>query len=259
MAQGTGKKGGMAGLGVFGALVALLLKSKVALFSLLKFGWLVKSFSALFFSFGFYAMNMGWQGALVLIALIYVHEMGHFIFMKYKGLQPDAPAFVPFLGAYVAMKKLPEDPVTHAWVGYAGPFVGGLVSVALYQAALQLRSLPLVMAAHMGLILNLLQLVPVRPFDGGFIADCISKWLSIPGLLLLGWLVLRSPSLLMVGIFVLALFVTYRRLRDGSPYDALKVPITTKGIVLLAYASLVWLLWGQGLSAEQLIATLSNK
>lgn len=242
MAGKAETKNAAAGVGLFAALAAFFMKFKFAIFGLLKAGWLLKSASMLLLSFGIYAQQGGWRWAVTLIALIYVHEMGHYAFMKVKGLKPQAPMFVPFVGAYVAMTKLPEDPITHAWVAYAGPLVGGLASVALYWLGVNTGHDYLIMAASTGFFLNLLQLVPVRPFDGGFIAEGISKWLMIPGILILVVVALNWHALMLTIITFVAVLQTIHRFRAGSRYDSVKVSIWQRVLVTLAYFGLAWAL-----------------
>jgi len=244
--------------GLFGVLAVIFLKFKVAILAalkavpLLKLGWLLKGSWTMIFSLGLYTMMFGWRYAVTLVGLIYIHEMGHYIFMKANGLNPKAPVFVPFLGAYVAMTNLPRDPVLHAWVAYAGPLVGGLGAVALYWLGIQSGNVYLIAAANTGFILNLLQLVPVRPFDGGFISACISKWLSVPGIILLVLTALCFHSVLLLVISAFAGFSMVSRWHDPDP-GAL-VSGGQRFLVTLAYfglaACLAWMYW---LSEGQLI------
>src|SRR5438874_1968923 len=93
-------------VGAFAAIGAILFKFKVAVFAalkalpLLKFGWILKSFGSMFLSLAAYTAMFGWRYAVTLVGLIYVHELGHFGYMKLRGLNPKAPVFVPFIGAY---------------------------------------------------------------------------------------------------------------------------------------------------------------
>jgi Zn-dependent protease len=128
-----------------------------------------------------YWYSYGVASAIALTLIILVHEMGHFVYMHKERLHPRYPFFVPYLGAFVSMTNVPQDPMMRAWVSLAGPLVGGLGALACYCAGMITGSSYLVVAANYGFLLNLLQLVPLRPFDGGFIAESVSKWLLIPG------------------------------------------------------------------------------
>ena len=101
--------------------------------------------------------------------LIAVHELGHYIEATRQGLQPSLPVFIPFLGAYVAMKNAPFDPWRNLLVSAAGPFLGGIGALGVWVAGEATDSRLLVALAYTGFLLNLFNLIPVRPLDGGFI------------------------------------------------------------------------------------------
>ena len=84
--------------------------------------------------------------------------------------------FIPFLGAYVAMKNKPFDPWGNLLVSAAGPFLGGLGAVGVWIVGEAIDSRLLVSLAYTGFMLNLFNLLPVRPFDGGFM------WRSVKAL-----------------------------------------------------------------------------
>jgi Zn-dependent protease len=189
----------------------LVFLAAIKALSLVKLGWILKGSSSLLLSLGLYMVMFGWRYAVTLVALIYVHEIGHYLWMKVKGLEPDAPVFVPLLGAYTAMKKMPPDPVVHAEVAYAGPLVGGLAALALYFLSTDTKNFYLLAAANTGLVLNLLQLVPMKPFDGGFIAPCISKKLAIVGVIITALLALLLQSILMLVLTIAGFFFLVRK------------------------------------------------
>jgi Zn-dependent protease len=172
--------------------------------SFLKIGWLFGPILTI----GFYAMCYGLPYALAIFVILVIHEGGHWVWMKALGLEPNMPVFLPFI-AYVRMTKLPPDEATRAWVAYAGPLVGGLGSVILFWFGVQNHNAWMMAAGNTGFFLNLFQLVPARPFDGGFIIQAISKWLLIPGLAILITLTVlfRSPLLMIISIIsVISLF-----------------------------------------------------
>jgi Zn-dependent protease len=135
---------------------------------LLKFGAFAIKFFGIFISVAGYALIWGWPFAAGFVLLILVHEAGHFFEAKRQGLNPSLPVFLPFLGAYVAMKNAPFDPWRNLLVSAAGPIAGGLGALAVWIAGEATGSRFLVALAYSGFLLNLLNLIPVRPFDGGF-------------------------------------------------------------------------------------------
>jgi Zn-dependent protease len=136
---------------------------------LFKFGGFAIKFFGIFISVAGYALIWGWPFAVGLVFLLLVHESGHYLEAKRQGLDPALPVFVPFLGAYVAMKNAPFDPWRNLLVSAAGPIVGGLGAGALWLVGEATDTRALVALAYTGFMLNLINLIPVRPLDGGFI------------------------------------------------------------------------------------------
>jgi Zn-dependent protease len=246
--------------GILAVVGAFLLKFKVAIFAmfkalpLLKFGWIIQSFGSMFLSLGLYAVAFGWRYAITLIGLIYVHELGHFFYMHFKGLKPKAPLFMPFLGAYVAMTNLPKDPVIHAWSAYFGPLIGGAAAWVLYAIGVSTGSQYLVAAANTGFMLNLFQLLPVRPFDGGFLADCISKWLAIPGLIAVVLFALQFQSAIMLIICAVS-FITV--IAHWNKPVELPVSFANRALITVCYfglaAALGWFYWASSLHLHRVM------
>lgn len=207
----SNKKTILGGLGVLGI---ILLKGKAYLFAawkavaLLKISWLISPIITI----GVYAMLFGWPYAIAVFILLLTHEMGHWIWMKALGLEPKAPVFIPGVGAYVAMTKLPADQATHAWVAIAGPLVGGLTSGVLFWFGVNYSNTWLMAAGNTGFFLNLFQLVPAKPFDGGFIINAIYKWLLIPGTALLCVLTFFFQSVLLLIISVISIVSLFGQL-----------------------------------------------
>ena len=200
----TGKSAILSGLGVLGVLAlkfkGFLLVGLKAL-SFLKISWLFGPILTI----GFYAMFFGVPYALAIFLILVIHEMGHWIWMKALGLEPKMPVFLPFI-AYVAMTKLPPEEATRAWVAFAGPLVGGLGSAILFWFGVQNNNAWMMAAGNTGFFLNLFQLIPTRPFDGGFIVQAISKWLLIPGLVILVALTFMFQSSLLFFISIISFF-----------------------------------------------------
>lgn len=133
---------------------------------LLKFGGALK-FLTIFLAVGGYALIWGWSFAIGLVALILVHELGHYVEAKRVGFNPSLPVFIPFLGAYVALKDMPFDPWRDARVTVAGPLVGGAGAIAMLVAGEAADSDLLRALAYTGFLLNLFNLIPIGFLDGG--------------------------------------------------------------------------------------------
>jgi len=186
------RRKGLAGLGGIGATIgALLLKFKAVLLLLLnlkwvvflaKFGWV--GFSALL-SIAIYSLIFGWQFAIGLVVLLFIHEMGHALVMKLKGIPVGGLIFIPMLGAAVMMRQMPRNAQDEAEVGIAGPVAGAIASgvcLALAEVSPHTIWAPL---AYFGFFINLFNLVPVLPFDGGRVLGAIDRRIWIVGFLAL--------------------------------------------------------------------------
>jgi Zn-dependent protease len=164
--------------------------------------------------------------------------MGHAVAMRLEGIPAGAPVFIPFVGAFVAMQGQPRDAAVEARVAMAGPVVGSLAAWAVLGAGFALEQPLLAALGHTAVLLNLFNLVPVPPLDGGRIAGAFTRtyWVTGYSVGIAALLVTGSPILLVV--LVVGLFTLVRRWRDPVPgYDAL--PSRQRALIGLAYAALV--------------------
>jgi Zn-dependent protease len=160
-----------------------------------------------------YSLFWGWEFAAGFVVLLFVHEMGHVIQLRREGLKASAPMFVPFLGAVVMAKSLGENAVAEARVGLAGPVLGTAGSAVCLVIAEATNSDMLRALAYVGFFLNLINLVPVVPFDGGraMAAMAPAMWFLGLGAIVALFLLTHNPFLL---IFVLlGAMETWRRWR----------------------------------------------
>src|SRR5436190_5591061 len=126
--------------------------------------------------------------AVGLVLLILVHEMGHVIANHYYGLRSSPPIFLGFLGAIIYLKDPPPNAKVEAIVGIAGPIAGTIGAVAVYLYYLQTGDFQAFKLAGFGFWINLFNLIPVPPLDGGRVAAAISPklWpLGVAGMLAL--------------------------------------------------------------------------
>jgi Zn-dependent protease len=151
-------------------------------------------------SIGAYALLFGWKFGVALVLLIFVHELGHVAELRRQGIPASAPMFIPFVGAFVAMKELPQDAWREAQVALAGPVVGTLGAVGVWAAAVAYDSTFLMAIAFVGFFINLFNLLPIVPLDGGRAVAALHPaiWLvGVAGLAALTWL-RPNPILLIV-------------------------------------------------------------
>ena len=151
-----------------------------------------------------YSLVFGWPYAVGFVLLIFFHELGHYIAARLCGLNVGAPMFIPFVGAWISMKEMPRDVHTEAYVGFAGPFVGTLAALACYWIARSTDSQIMLALAYSGFMLNLFNLIPISPMDGGRITAIISPKVWLFGMPLLAALFLYSPSPMLIMIAILA-------------------------------------------------------
>lgn len=149
-------------LGPLAPLALLLAKGKTFLFAIFKMKSL---FSFITFLGVYWALYGAWFG-IGFAAMIMLHEMGHYVEVKRRGLPAEMPVFLPGLGAYVKWQAMGVSTETRALVSLAGPAAG--VLAALIAAALYWQTHNPVWAAlaHAGAWLNLLNLIPVWMLDG---------------------------------------------------------------------------------------------
>ncbi|GLH75512.1 hypothetical protein SSBR45G_04200 [Bradyrhizobium sp. SSBR45G] len=174
------------------------------LFSGLKWGKLAMSGGTMLLSLVVYAGIWGWRYAAGFIALLFAHEMGHYIAARQRGLDVGAPAFIPFVGAWIALKDQPVDVETEAYVALAGPLVGTASALAVYLWARSEGSNLLLAIAYSGLFLNLFNLLPISPLDGGRVTSVLSPRIWFLGVPLLLALMFYRPSPMLIIIAVLA-------------------------------------------------------
>ena len=224
-------------LGGAGAALVFLL-SKLKFLGLIAGVLKLKTLATMVLSIGLYATEWGLPFAIGFVLLIFVHELGHWIVLHREGIPAGAPVFIPFLGAFIAMRGRPRDAFVEAKVALGGPVLGSLAAWAVLAAGLLTQRPLLVTLGHAGILLNLFNLIPVSPLDGGRAAGAFSRtfWLVGYALGVLAVVVTRSPLLLLV--LVVGLFTLWQRWRHPVPgYDA--IPRARRLLVGVAYATLV--------------------
>ncbi|HYX84900.1 MAG TPA: site-2 protease family protein [Gaiellales bacterium] len=178
-----------------------------------KFAFLFKAkflFSFLI-SAALYAWAWGWQFGVGFVILLLVHELGHVIQLRREGVDASAPTFIPFLGAFVAMKQLPQNAWTEAKVGLAGPVLGSAGALVVLLWAEQTDSNLLRALAYVGFLLNLINLVPVVPLDGGRAAAALHPAFWFLGLFMVALFFFAFHNLLALIVLALGAFELYRR------------------------------------------------
>ncbi len=245
--------GGLAGLGY------LLFKLKALKFLLpaikfLKLGKIFTTAGTMLVSMWAYATYWGWPFAAGFVLLILVHEMGHVFVAWRQGLPVSAPVFIPFMGALILQREAQKSAWGQAIMGIGGPVAGTIGALLCYGLYLATGSGFFLGLAYVGFFLNLFNLFPVLPLDGGWIVGSISPWLWLFGLVgviaafVTGWL--RNPF-----VFVLVLlslpYLWQGLRRGGAPPGGVPATQPQRWTMGLCYLSLcAFLAWAMAAAHE---------
>ena len=159
-----------------------------------------------------YSLFFGWWFAAGFVALLFVHEMGHVVALRREGIKASAPMFIPFMGAAIFSRSLGDNALAEARVGLAGPILGSIGAAAVAVVGELTGSSLLIALAYFGFFINLFNLLPVVPLDGGRAAAAMSPWMWFLGfgvLVALAFVNPGNPILLIIVIF--AGFQTWHR------------------------------------------------
>jgi Zn-dependent protease len=171
-----------------------------------------------------YAQLFGWAFGVGIVLLILIHESGHVVVARIMGMPVTLPVMIPFLGAFVSMKQQPRTVAQESIMAIGGPVLGSIAAGLCYLGYLSmpdsstgqlLRAL-----AYFGFLINLFNLIPLTPLDGGRVTSLLSKWFNVAGLAIAAGLLLFemqtgtnvSPVLFLVLIF--GAFSTWQRFRS---------------------------------------------
>ncbi len=186
----------------------LLMKSKQILVVLksAKFFKPLVTVATMLLSIFAYSFSLGVTFAIGFVAMIFVHEVGHVVALRRKNIEASLPIFIPFLGAAVFAPKL-DDRDDEAYMAYGGPLFGTLGAIALMLVCLALPHPPvlMVMIVYTALILNLFNLIPISPLDGGRVTQAIGPKFMYVGIALLFvmTLLIQTPGMLLIWVIVL--------------------------------------------------------
>ena len=190
-----------------------MIKVLLMLLKLAKFGPVLKSAGFMLLSVGAYALLFGWRYAIGFVLLLLMHEMGHYLAARRLGMRVGLPMFIPFVGAWIELKDHPLSVDQEAHIAFAGPFVGTLAAAAVLAVSLWEHSALLLALAYAGFFLNLFNLIPVSPFDGGRIVAILSPKVWFVGVPVLAGAFMLSPSPMFLMILLLLAPTIYAALR----------------------------------------------
>jgi Zn-dependent protease len=206
-----------------------------------------------------YSLWFGWTFAIGVVALLFIHEMGHVIQLRREGIKATAPMFIPFLGAFIQQKSMPENALAEARVGLAGPILGSLGAAACFVLAEATGSDFLRALAYIGFFINLFNLLPVVPLDGGRAMAAMAPWMWFVGFGVLVTLLLVVPNFILLFIVFFAALELYHRWqarKTRSLEQAAYYRVSRRGRLLVAavYVGLIALL-ALGMSETHILAS----
>jgi Zn-dependent protease len=171
LAQGAARrKSWTQRFGPFAPLLLLLAKGKFLL-TLFKLKFLLSLGSFIAVYWALYGIRFG----IAFAALILLHEMGHYLDIRRRGLPADMPVFLPGIGAYVRWAALGVTTETRSYVSLAGPCAGAVGAAVCAFVWWQTGDGFWVGLASLTAMLNLLNLIPVWVLDGGQSIAALNK------------------------------------------------------------------------------------
>ena len=225
------------------AILAFVAKFKAILLVLPKLKLLATA-GTMLVSLVAYGSIWGFPFALGFVLLLLVHEMGHVIALRREGIKASAPMFIPFMGAVISARSLGDNALAEARVGLAGPVLGSIGSAACLVIWRATGNDFWQALAFTGLFLNLFNLMPVVPLDGGRAMAAMSPWMWIAGFFATLGLAIAFPNPIILLIVVVAGFETYKRLKlrragGASQSDYYRVSPCNRALVAVVYLSLI--------------------
>jgi Zn-dependent protease len=223
-------------LAALGALIAKFFAALKGVILLIPKAKLLVTLGTALVSVVLYSLVFGWWFAVGFVLLLFVHEMGHVIQLRREGIRATAPIFVPFLGAVVGMKQMPNDALAEARVGLAGPILGTAGAAACLAIAEATGSSMLRALAYVGFLINLINLVPLVPFDGGRAMAAMAPAMWFLGLGVMVFLLLLTHNSFLFIFVIFGGLETYRRWKlrkTGSAQQAAYYRVSPRNRLLV--------------------------
>jgi Zn-dependent protease len=244
-----------------------LASGALAVWAVVKYGliFLVKipalaTLASALISLGAYSLLYGpWTG-VALVAMLFVHEMGHVLEIRRQGMRATAPIFIPFLGAAIFQRQHPTDAVKQAQIGIAGPIAGTLGATVAFVLFTATQNPVFLIAALIGFLLNLLNLIPVWQLDGAWILAPVSPWFQVFGLAAVAAsvFIFHFASFLLIIIAVFGIRTMMAGFRNANNPYYKSVPTNARLALGAAWLGLVLYLGVMSLQAESLFSALSR-
>jgi Zn-dependent protease len=250
------------------SLLGWLGSAALAAWALFKYGFIflfkIPAFATLFsalVSIGVYSQVLGgWTIAVTLVVMIFVHEMGHVVEIRRQGMRATAPIFIPLVGAAIFQRDHPTTAVKQAQIGIAGPIAGTIGATAAMVLFNATQDPIFLLAATIGFVLNLINMLPVWQLDGAWVLAPVSPWFQVAGLVAIGLLavVFHFVSVLLIFIALLGIQSARSAFRNAkNPYYTSVSP-QARLALFGAWLGLVLYLGVMTLQSESLLASLAR-
>ncbi len=231
-------------------------KLKFIVLPLLKFlPVILKSGGSMILMIWVYAALWGWKWGLGFVVLLLLHECGHLIAARRFGLKVSAPMFIPFMGAFIALKEAPRNAWIEAGVGIGGPILGSAAALVCHAIGYGLHAPLFIGLAWTAYFLNLFNLTPVGMLDGGRIATALSPWLWVPGLAALGWMGWTHPNFIIWLVLLMSLprvFSLFRKRTEEEQRFYEVTPAQRWTMAAMYFGLIGALVFGMHVALEQL-------
>jgi Zn-dependent protease len=206
----------------------------------LKLGKILTTAGSMFVSVWFYSLAFGWRFAAGFVLLIFVHEMGHVFVAWRQGLPITAPIFIPFMGALIIAKAESKSAWNAAVMGIGGPIAGSVGALACWWLYATTQNELFLGLAYVGFLLNLFNLLPVFPLDGGWITGAVSPYLWLVGIvgLAAGFVAGYFHNPMIIILVVSALPRLWHGIRTGVAFGPDVEPATLEQRITMALAYL---------------------
>lgn len=229
-------------LAPLGPLAVLLAKGKTLLLLVFKLKFLLSFGAFIAVYWGLYGAQFGIGFAVMIL----IHELGHFIDVKRRGLPAEMPVFLPGLGAYVKWQALGVPLETRAAISLAGPLAGWLAAAVCAALFFQSRNGIWGALARSGAWLNLLNLIPVWVLDGSQAVLALNK---IERAAILTASVVLAVALQEWMLLLVSGGILWRLFTHDQPAQGSRSMMVYFLVVLTGLALVMWLMPGTGFGA----------
>jgi Zn-dependent protease len=169
-----------------------------------------------------YKFMFGWELSLYLVMLLGIHEAGHYIMAQREKVHVTVPIFIPFMGAIINLKEqvsLKKD----CLIGLGGPLLGVIGCIIFDIIGHILNNPVLIKSAGIMFFVNLINLTPYYPLDGGRICVLFDKYIKYVGIVMLILLniVFHSPVFIIMSVLLYLQNQSYNKNRGKRDYKNL--------------------------------------